>query len=147
MTTRKPANQLPETLAVIPLQARVEEKRNGRPRKPVRPPLPAFPMTELEQQWYDYFIACYTEEYKDLTNSDHTILMMAGVEFIKYLRIQAWELENNQTISMARQHPGVQMRALLDQLSVTRKARKADKNPADDALKEAREMLLGLSAS
>jgi hypothetical protein len=48
---------------------------------------------------------------------------------------------------MARQHPGVQMRALLDQLSVTRKARKADKNPADDALKEAQQMLLGLSAS
>jgi hypothetical protein len=55
------------------------------------------------------------------------------------------ELSTGELITMARQHSGVQMRALLDMLSVTRKARTAGKKEEDPQLVEARKALLGLS--
>lgn len=101
-------------------------------------------MNELEQQWYDYFISSHRLEYPDLTDTDNILLMLAGLEFVKYLRVAQDEMKTGTVISMARQHPGVQMRALLDQLSVTRKARNAGKK--DDPLAAMREDLLKLSS-
>lgn len=104
------------------------------------------PLTEPEQALFDFFLEAHRQQYPDLTPTDNLLLWLAGIEFIKYLRVVAEELETGKVISMARQHPGVQMRALLDQLSVTRKARTAGKQAENPEEKELRDFFLGLSA-
>lgn len=108
-------------------------KGAGRPAKLVMPPLPHMPMSPVEQDLYDFFIAAYHEDYPDLTATDHLLLQLAGYEYIKFLRLISEELESGKLVSMARQHPGVQFRALLDQMSVTRRSRIAHGKPDDDA--------------
>ena len=48
------------------------------------------------------------------------------------------ELTTGETITMARQHPGVQMRAYMDMLSVTRKVRIAESKKSDEPKGSAR---------
>ena len=118
----------------------------GRPAKLVMPDLPQMPMTDVEQALFDYFLTAYKSEYPDMTPTDHLMLHLAGLEYIKYLRVVSEELETGTVISMARQHPGVNMRALLDQLSVTRKARTAGKKEADsDDEKELKDFFMSMS--
>lgn len=107
-------------------------RKVGRPVKVQMPDLPKLPMEPHEQELFDYWIAAFKEQYPDLAPTDHLLLHLAGLEYIKYLRVIAEELETGKVISMARQHPGVNMRALLDQLSVTRKARTTGQKPSDD---------------
>jgi hypothetical protein len=125
---RKPPSAQPETLKLLPVESRPEEKRVGRKRKPAPPPplsLPGMSGAELER--YDLFLAAYREEYKgQLSNTDNILLELAAIEYIKCLRVMANELTTGETITMARQHPGVQMRAYMDMLSITRKARVAE---------------------
>lgn len=119
----------PATLSVVPLSQAAETavgRKPGRPRKSEMPPMPALQVTPLEKQMYDYFISAYLEEYPDLTPSDKILLQLAAIEYIKYHRVAAQELESGQVISMARQHPYTQMRGLLDSMAVTRKQRKRD---------------------
>ncbi len=119
----------------------------GRPAKLVMPPLPHMPLTEAEQNLYDFFIAAYHEEYPDLIATDHILLQLAGYEYIKFLRLIAEELESGTLVSMARQHPGVQFRALLDQLSVTRRARNTRGKPEEDeAGQELKDYFLSMSS-
>lgn len=110
------------------------DKPTPKGRKPQlkTPPLPKFDISDFEQEWYDYFWDTYLETYPDLTRSDKLLLMLAGVEFIKYLRVAGAELSSGEVISQARQHPGTQMNALLDRLSVTRKARERKPREDDD---------------
>lgn len=96
------------------------------------PALPKFDISDYEQEWYDYFWTTYLQTYPDLTDSDKLLLMLAGIEFIKYLRVAGAELASGEVISQARQHPGTQMNALLDRLSVTRKARERRPREEDD---------------
>lgn len=136
----------PETLHVAPVSSGLPT-RIGRPRKLKAPPPPAFEMSAFEQTWYQYFLDAHLEEYPDLTNTDRILLMLAACEFVKYIRIVQNELSTGELITMARQHSGTQMRALLDMLSVTRKARQGGKGGEEDpVLKQAREALMGLSA-
>lgn len=101
------------------------------------------PMTEVEQNLFDFFLAAYKDQYPDLTPTDQLTLHLAALEYIKYLRVVREELETHKVISMARQHPGVNMRALLDQLSVTRKARTArGQKPEDEEARELREFFM-----
>lgn len=146
---RKPTDQPGEApslaLTVRPLTAvePAKPKTSGRPSKPVMPDLPAMPMTEVEQNLFDFFLAAYKDQYPDLTPTDQLTLHLAALEYIKYLRVVREELETHKVISMARQHPGVNMRALLDQLSVTRKARTArGQKPEDEEARELREFFM-----
>lgn len=138
-----PEQRLPaqQTFSTKPLNTVPTEKKVGRPPKLVMPDLPQMPMTDGEQAMFDFWIAAFKEQYPDLVPTDHLLLYLAGLEFIKYLRVIAEELETGKVISMARQHPGVNMRALLDQLSVTRKARTTGKPSEDETTKETREKL------
>lgn len=148
MPERKSPASAPQTLHTLPLTAPdPEPKKLGRPRKSTLPALPTFEMNALETEWFTYFLQAYREEYPDLTKSDQILLVLAGVEYIKYLRIIQNELKTGELITMARQHSGVQMRALLDMLSVTRKARQSGKREEDPQLAKAREALLTLSES
>ncbi len=120
-------------------------KGAGRPPKLVMPALPDLALTSVERPLFDYFIDSYNAEYPDLTPTDHLNLFLAAIEFIKYLRVAARELETGEVITMSRQHPGVNLRALLDQLSVTRRARTARSRPEEDSdAKELREFFLSM---
>lgn len=103
------------------------------------------PFAPVEQELFDFFMDAYREQYPDLTPTDNLMLYLAGIEWIKYLRVAREELETGKVITMSRQHPGVQMRALLDQLSVTRRARQARGKPEEDPeAQELRDFFLGL---
>jgi hypothetical protein len=142
-----PIKETAQTFKVKPLTKTEppKERGAGRPPKLVMPDMPLLPMTEPEQALFDYFLEAYKQQYPDLTPTDLLMLWLAGIEFIKYIRVVAEELETGKVISMARQHPGVQMRALLDQLSVTRKARTAGKQQEDPEAAELREFFMGMS--
>lgn len=110
-------------------------------------PMPMLPMSEAEVTLFQGFIQEYLDLYPDLTPVDYRLLYLAATEYIKYLRVTRAELDTGTVINMARQHPGVNMRALLDQLSVTRRSRTkpgAPQEPDGDAA-ELKELLLGLS--
>ncbi len=96
------------------------------------PELPALDMTPIEQDLFDYFLWAYHTEYPDLKPTDNLILFLAAIEWIKYLRMAREELETGKLVTMSRQHPGTQLRALLDQLSVTRRARVTQTKPEED---------------
>lgn len=133
----------PELLLVAPLEASPEQPRSaGRPRKKPMPPMPLFKLNDLEQQWYEWIIQSYLTEFPDLSDTDKMQLPLLAIEYIKYLRVAAKELETGEVISMARQHPFTNLKGLMEQLSVTRKARKSDKSNVPDPQEEAREKLL-----
>ena len=137
-----PRRKSEQSINVRPLSiVKSTPSKVGRPPKLEPPDMPEMPMTEGERALFDFWIAAFKQQYPDLVPTDHLLLFLAGLEFIKYLRIIAMELEEHTVISMARQHPGVNMRALLDQLSVTRKARNQGKTSDDDEAKRAREEL------
>jgi len=118
----------------------------GRPPSLVMPDLPKMPLTTLEQSLYDFFMAAYQSEYPDLSPTDRIILHLAGLTYIKYLRVLAEEFETGHIITMSRQHPGTELRGLLDQLSVTRKARTARSKPEEDeAGQELKDYFLSMS--
>lgn len=154
MTTRKQPTENGEkradnqTVVARPITS-VEPARPkavGRPAKLARPEMPEMPMSETEHKLFNYFLDAYNEQFDDLTPVDQLTLFLAAIEFIKYLRVAREELETGKVISMARQHPGTNMRALLDQLSVTRKARTAGKkSDEDEGAKELRDFFMGMS--
>jgi hypothetical protein len=79
---------------------------------------------------------------------DLFLLGAAAVEDIKSMRIWVWELENNQTITMARQHPGPRMETLLDRLSLTKKDRQKSSTAGtegDEDIKEVKTFLSKVS--
>jgi hypothetical protein len=120
--------------------------KRGRPKKLTFPALPQEiydGMTELEREHFEFFINAHLEQYPDLLPTDYIALYSAGMEYIAYLRMQASQLATGQLVSMARQHPGVQLRAWMDSLSVTRKQR----GPASKKDDEAAEFLKALSAN
>lgn len=142
-------NETSQALLVQPLTlTRPNNRREvGRPKKLSMPNLPAMSMTDAEQALFDYFMAAYQEQYPDLLPTDLPLLYLAGLEFIKYLRVIEEELASGKVMSMARQHPGVSMRALLDQLSVTRRARISRSKPDEDEdAKELKAFLMGMSS-
>lgn len=113
-----------QTMNVIRLERRPEEKKsNGRPSKLKYPPLPAEimeSMSELEQEHFNYFIEAIKKD-NTLRPSDYIGLYAAGLEYIAYLRLQAWQITSGQQVTMSRQHPGVQLRAWLDTMSFSRR--------------------------
>ncbi len=91
-------------------------------------------MSQLEKDLFDYFIETFREKYAIEEGPDLISLYLAGFDYIQTLRVQAEQMRSGQIISMARQHPAVQLRAWLDQMDVTRKANKGkngDKSEAD----------------
>lgn len=144
--------QIEEGLSVIPLETPRQLKRApGRPKKLKLPPLPQEMldgMTPLEQEHFDFFIEAYQHDYPRMSPSDCLCLYQAGLEYINLLRVQATQLQKHEVISMARQHPGVQLRQWLDQMACTRKARTAGKSPSaeDQDRASLKELLKGLSS-
>lgn len=122
-------------------------KRRGRPATRVEmPPLPMMEMGANEKALQVYFIEAYRLDYPDMSQTDLILLHLASLEYIKYLRVVAEELETGKVISQARQHPGVNMRALLDQMAVTRKARTAGVKASSDNkdVEEARRLFMDM---
>jgi hypothetical protein len=138
----------PKVFSVVPLTAEVAPRGAGRPKKLKMPPLPAGiwdGMAELEQQHYDYFVGAFRAEYPTLSAADLLCLQQAAIEYINLLRVQAQQLSTGQVISMARQHPGVQLRQWLDMLSVTRKQRRNPDTEGSRVEADLKETLMRLS--
>lgn len=138
MPQRRTPTDMPETLKVVRL-TQERTKKAGRKKKLTVPELPAEiwdAMSSVEQAYYTFWTESVREENPDLTNSDHIYLMLAGLELINVLRTAEKQISAGELITMARQHPGLQFRSLVDMLSVSRKARKSsdkgDKEPATD---------------
>jgi hypothetical protein len=127
------------------------ERRAGRPRKLKMPPLPEellAGLSALEREHFDFFVEAYQHDYPQMSPSDCLCLYQAALEYINLLRVQATQLTTKQVISMARQHPGVQLRQWLDSMSCTRKARLAGRSPSaeDQDRASLKELLKGLSS-
>lgn len=140
--------EAPRTLRVAPLQ-HAYQPPTGRPTKLKMPPLPQEimdGMSTLERQHFDYFIRSFRQEYPSLSAADLLCLQQAAIEYINLLRVQARQLKSGEVISMARQHPGVQLRQWLDMLSVTRKSR-PNRDEGKEVEKDLRDSLLKLSAT
>jgi hypothetical protein len=151
---QKPSKQPPthpathyQTIEAKPLTQTTPNKPRpaGRPAKLEMPELPVMPMTAVEQNLFDFFMEAYKQEYPDLIATDLLLLHLAALEYVKYLRIIAEELESGHVLTMSRQHPGINMRALLDQLSVTRKARQArGGTEVDEGAKELKDFFMSM---
>lgn len=143
---RKPPARLGETLNVTPIRPLpATEPRPGRKPKPKMPNLPDLFMTDYEATWFKFHQDIYEAEYPDMTETDRLTLLLASIEFIKYLRMVGKEMEAGELISQARQHPLIQYRALMDSLAVTRKARQANKTSTSDHDDEARKFFEGIA--
>jgi hypothetical protein len=137
----KSPTSLPDVLTLAPVEA--AKPRVGRPRTKLTP-LSLDGMTEPERQRYELFINYMHSEYDDLTPFDQLIVEVAAVEYVKYLRWLANEIKTGEAASMARQHPGVQMRENLKLLSVWRKDR-ANSPKTDDQVDKIVQMFTGTS--
>jgi hypothetical protein len=150
---RKSPAMKPEMFSVIRLEtpSQLEEAKPGRKRRLKMPPIPqeVFDgMTALELEHYHFFVEAYQQDYPGMKPTDLICLHQAALEYINTLRVQAKQLKTGEVISMARQHPGVQLRAWLDAMSVTRKARTSAKKDTEesDQAKELKAALKALSA-
>lgn len=132
----------PDIFSLAPVEAAAP--RIGRPRTKLIP-LSLDGMTAAESQRYDLFINYMHKEYGDLTPFDMLLVEVAAVEYIKYLRWLANEIKTGEAASMARQHPGVQMRENLKLLSVWRKDR-ANSPKTDDSVDKIVRMFSGTAA-
>ena len=153
MSTKTPAEQKPQLYVVNQLDEAAPARRTTG-RKP-KPKMPAFPqalldgMSPLEQEHFYFFIESYQQDYPGMKPTDLICLYQAALEYINTLRVQAKQLQSGEVISMARQHPGVQMRAWLDMMDVTRKARTKGKTSDADSeeAKQVKEALRALSSA
>ena len=103
-----------DKLTVSPVDSQATKKKGRIPRKPN---LPLLSMSDSENSWIEYQMYIYNLEY-DLSESDQIQLHLLAVEYVKYMRTIAWELENDQQITMAKQHPGTRYDALIDRLGL-----------------------------
>lgn len=137
------ANPNIQTSPITTLESRRSVKTGGRPK--LLAAMPKMPgMTEAEELLFDQFIEEYLDLFPDLLSTDYRILFLAATAYIKFLRVTANELASGTVLAMSRQHPGVEMRALLDQLSVTRRARSRTKAEEPESA-EVRDFLMQLS--
>jgi hypothetical protein len=132
----------PDIFSLAPVEA--AQPRLGRPRTKLIP-LSLDGLTPAESQRYELFINYMHKEYEDLTPFDMLLVEVAAVEYIKYLRWLANEIKTGEAASMARQHPGVQMRENLKLLSVWRKDR-ANSPKSDDSVDKIVRMFSGTAA-
>jgi hypothetical protein len=138
-------------LYVVP---KLDQAAPTRPARARRPKMPALPqalldgMSELEKEHFYFFLDAYQQDYPSMKPTDIICLHQAALEYINTLRVQAKQLASGEVISMARQHPGVQMRAWLDMMDVTRKARtKGKTSDESDEAKQVKEALKALSGA
>lgn len=130
-TSRQPDSETTKVIKLIDRAAGPAPKR-GRPKKNAMPALPLAlleSMTDLEREHFHFFIAAIEELYPDLNKLDRLLVRLMACSYIALLRMEAAQMESGQLVTMSRQHPGVQLRAWMDLLSVTRKQRgKVDKD-------------------
>jgi len=144
---RGAANPVVDATPITTLEVPRTVATGGRPRR--LKPMPRLDgLTDAEQVLYDDFIQEYLTEYPDISATDYRMLFLIGVEYIKYLRIVGEELRSGKVLSMARQHPGTNMRALQEMLSITRKDRmKGKPQQENEETEKLREILYQVSKS
>lgn len=135
----------PTTLEVPQLQLISKATTPGRPRKRSQPPIPQElldGMSELERDWYFYFIETLKKEYPDLTPFDLIqVYMLLAPCFIACMRLETQQMSKRELVVMSRQDPRSQFNVFMNSLSVRRRDRK---NEAKEERNEVKEFLLGL---
>jgi hypothetical protein len=129
-------------LTAVPEPTEIKTGRRKKIKFPQLPPEVLDAMSPVEREHFDFFLEAHREQYPDLTAVDQIGLNMAALCYVNLLRMEATQLTSGQLVSMARQHPCVQLRQWMDSLSVTRKQRPSKKD--EDA--ETVEFLKSLSA-
>lgn len=129
----------PDLYTLAPVEA--APPKRGRPKTKLTP-LSLDGMTVPERERYELFINYMRTEYEDLAPFDMLLVELAAIEYIKYLRWLAKEILTGEAASMARQHPGVQMRENLKLLSIWRKDR-ANSPKTDDKVDQIVQMFTG----
>lgn len=100
--------------------------------------MPAIPqavldgMTPLEREWFQFFVEAIKVDYGITKASDYIALYMAALDYVILWRVQAVQLATGELMTAARHHPGAHLRAWLDSMSTTRKARKEAPASAED---------------
>lgn len=106
----------------------------GRPRKGLTlPALPAemvYGMSELEREWFTFFLKAVRSEYPDLTPLEESLLPLAAADYVNTLRIQALQLSTKELLSNARSHPGTHLR---EWLSIFSSRKLQNKQPVVDS--------------
>lgn len=145
--TRGAANPSVDAKPITQLEPQRQVATGGRPKK-LRPMPMLDGLSDAEKILFNDFIEENLAEYPDISATDYRMLFLIGAEYIKYVRVVEEELRSGKVLSMARQHPGTNMRALQDQLSITRKARMHGK-PQDggEEAEKLREILYQVSKS
>jgi hypothetical protein len=141
---RQPSDK-PESFSVEPLKLVPKEKGKPGPKKAPEWNYLALDFKEPEQERFAYFVWSIEKIIKNPTPFDKILIELAAIEYVKYLRIAQYEVQKNTSITMARQHPGTQMRALIDLLSISRKSRNANKQESDSEREEAMNFLKSLA--
>lgn len=127
------------------------QKKAGRKATLVQPPIPIEVlegMSELEQEHFDFFVAAYEQAYErkygKLTPTAQINITQAGLDYIHLWRMQAEQMRSKTLVSMARQHPGVQIRAWLTACGLCEKDLEQPKQAKNDD-DFAKNALLGLA--
>lgn len=143
-TPRRSANPQIDAEPITQLELPRTVATGGRPKK--LKPMPVMEgLSQIEQVLFDDFIKEYLVEYPDITDTDYRMLYLVAVKYIQVLRVSAKELKTGKVLAMARQNPSVEMRALQDQLSITRKARvKSKPQQSSDDQEALRDILFQL---
>src|SRR6266571_1330447 len=118
----------------------MEVKRLPRVARPV----PRLVLTEDEKRLKDAFIATYKRDYSDLTPSDLIILELASQQYILALRLADSDIRNSTFTLNSRFHPLNQMRGLLADAGLNRKARIASNQPGSEDEADLKEALMAL---
>jgi hypothetical protein len=129
------------------------QKRNGRRPNLVQPPIPKEVldgMSELEREHFEFFIQAYEQAYErkygKLTPTAQINITQAGLDYIHLWRMQGEQMRSKTLVSMARQHPGVQIRAWLTACGLCEKDLEQPKQ-AKDSDDFAKNALLGLAVN
>lgn len=133
----KPTNP---PMDVTPISSPAQRKKKmGRPPTLEFPPLPQEildGMSELEQQHFDYFCSAYElayqKKYGKITPTARINITQAGLDYIHLWRLQTEQMTTKKLVSMARQHPGVQVRAWLASAGLQEKDMEQALKPEDE---------------
>jgi hypothetical protein len=121
-------------------ELRIVSHRRGRPPKYTQPPIPQElldGMSDLEKEWYFYFIKTIKEEYPDLSRFDliqvHVLLAPC---FVSCMRLETQQMSKKELVMMSRQDPRTQFNNLMNSLSVRRRDRKQEKHEEKSEVKD-----------
>jgi hypothetical protein len=126
-----------------------EPKKAGRPKRIKMPPLPLEvweAMSQLEQEWFEFFVDAYRQDYPGMSPTDEMCLVQAALENVHLLRKHATMFSEGKLLTQGRQDPSQTLLRWLDMMDCTRKARMKNQPKTDDDKQQMADLLKRLSS-